>query len=61
MCRTIVGKSQPQTEYIYAICCRPEVDGDVISGRNVNTVKATLRHIFEDARSSSFGDIKNIS
>ena len=27
-----------QNAHVYAICCRPEVAGDVISGENVQTV-----------------------
>ena len=28
-----------QNEHVYAICCRPEVARDVISGENVKTIK----------------------
>ena len=28
-----------QHERVYAICCRPEVAGDVISGENVKTIE----------------------
>ena len=28
-----------QKEHVYAICFRPEVAGDVISGGNVNTIE----------------------
>ena len=36
-----------QNEQVYAICCRPEVYDDVISGRNVKTIVATLREILK--------------
>ena len=28
-----------QNEHVYAICCPPEVDNDVISGLNVKTLE----------------------
>ena len=28
-----------QNEHVYAICCRPEAAGDVISGENIQTIK----------------------
>ena len=28
-----------QNKHVYAICCRSEVAGDVISGENVNTIE----------------------
>ena len=28
-----------QNEHFHVICCRPEVAGDVISGRNVKTIE----------------------
>ena len=28
-----------ENEHVYAICCRPEVDDDVISIRDVKTIK----------------------
>ena len=28
-----------QNEHVYAICCQPEVAGDVISGQNVETTE----------------------
>ena len=34
-----------QNEHGYAKCCRPEVDGDVISGRNVKTANVSLNQI----------------
>ena len=27
-----------QNQHVYAICCQPEIAGDVISGQNVKTV-----------------------
>ena len=35
-CKPCIG---PQKEHIYAICCRPEVDANVISSRNVKTIE----------------------
>ena len=31
-----------QTEHFYAICCRLEIDNNVMSGRNVKTVEAYI-------------------
>ena len=31
-----------QNEHIYAICCRPEVDDNVIFGRNVKTIEGYI-------------------
>ena len=31
-----------QNEHVYAICCRPEVDDNVISGRNVRTIEGYI-------------------
>ena len=28
-----------QNQHVYAICCRSNADGDVISGRNVKTIE----------------------
>ena len=36
---TVVKNWRPEREPVYAICCRPEADGDSISGRNVKTIK----------------------
>ena len=47
-----------QNEHVYAICCRLEVSGDVISGDNVKTIKGYAVLDFEVARSNSFRDIK---
>ena len=31
-----------RNEHVYVICCRPEVDDNVISGRNVKIIKGFL-------------------
>ena len=28
-----------QNEHVYAVCCRPDVAGDVISGENIQTIE----------------------
>ena len=43
-----------QNEYVYAICCRPKVAGDVISGGNVKTIKGYAVLHFEAATFSIF-------
>ena len=43
-----------QNEDVYAICCRPEVAGDVISGENVRTIEGYAVLNFEVASFSSF-------
>ena len=43
-----------QNEHVYAICCRPEVHGDVISCKNVKTIERYVVVNFEVANSSSF-------
>ena len=43
-----------QTEYVYAICSRPEAAVDVISGGNVKTIDSYVVLNFEAARFSSF-------
>ena len=48
-----------QNEHVYAICCRPEIADDVISGENVKTVDGYAVLNFEVASLSSF--LKNIS
>ena len=45
-----------QNEHVYAICCCPEVDDDVISGRNVKTIAGYIVVDFKVASSSSFRD-----
>ena len=42
---------------VCAICNRPEVDGEVISGQNVATIEGYVVVNFEVASSSSFRDI----
>ena len=46
-----------QNEHVYAIGCRSEVDGDVISAENVKTVEDYAVLNFEIASFSSFRDI----
>ena len=48
-----------QNEHVYAICCRPEVAGDVISGENAKTVEGYAVLNFEVASLCSFRDIQN--
>ena len=44
-----------QTEHVYAIFCRPEVAGDVITGGNVKTIVEDYVVLnFETASISSF-------
>ena len=47
-----------KNEHVYAICCRPEVHGDVISGKNVTTIESWTVLNFEFASSNSFQDIQ---
>ena len=47
-----------QNEHVNAICSRPEVDGDVISGENVKTIEGYALLNFEVASFSGFRDIK---
>ena len=47
-----------QDEHVYAICCLPEVDGDVISCENVKTIEGYAVLNFEVDRFSSFRDIQ---
>ena len=46
-----------QTEQVNAFCFRPEVDGDLIANRKVNTVEDYVVVNFEVASSRSFRDI----
>jgi len=48
-----------QNEHVYAIYCRPEVDGDVISGENVKTAECYVVLKFEVASSNSFRENQN--
>ena len=45
-----------QNEHVYAICCRPEVDDEVISGHSVKIVEGYTVVNFEVASSSSLRD-----
>ena len=47
-----------QVERVYAICCPPEVAGDVISGENVQTVEGYSVLNLEVASFSSVRDIQ---
>ena len=46
-----------KNEQVYAICCRPEVAGDVISRENMKTLESYAALNFEVASFSSFRDI----
>ena len=46
-----------QNEYVYAICCRLEVAGDVIYGEYVKTIEDYAVLNFEVASFNSFQDI----
>ena len=48
-----------QNEHVYAILCRPETAGDVISGGNVKTVEGYIVLNFEAASISSFSANQN--
>ena len=48
-----------QNEHIYAICCRSEVVGDVISGENVKTTNGYALLHFEAGGISNFQENKN--
>ena len=43
-----------QNEYVYAICCRPEVAGDTIPSDNIKSVEGLAVLNFEAASFSSF-------
>ena len=43
-----------QNEHVYAMCCRPEVAGDIISGTNINTTESYAVLNFEAASFCSF-------
>ena len=49
-----------KSEHVYAICCRPEVAGDVISGENVKTSRGYAVLNFEDVIFNNFRDIKKL-
>ena len=48
-----------QNEHVYAICCRPEVGGDIISSEKLKTFEGYAVLNFEVASSNRFPDIKN--
>ena len=48
-----------QNEHDYAICCRPEVAGNVIASENAKTVEVYVALNFEDASISSFRENQN--
>ena len=48
-----------QNEHVYAICCRPEVVGDVISSENVKTIEGYALLHFKAAIISSFQENQN--
>ena len=43
-----------QNEHVYAMCYRPDVDADVISGRNVRTIKGYVLKLLALAVSEIF-------
>ena len=46
-------------EHVYAICCRTEVAGDVISGGNLTTTEGYAVLNFEAVSISSFRENQN--
>ena len=62
--RTVIENHHPNdpNEHVYAICCWPEVAGDVIYGENVNAIEgyavlnvnATSISIFRENQSQPF-------
>ena len=48
-----------QNERVYATCCQPEVDGDIISGANVKTIEGYAVLNFEADSASSFRENQN--
>ena len=50
-----------QNEHVYAICCRREVAGYVLPGRNVKTTECYAVLEFEVASFSRFRDIQKTS
>ena len=49
-----------QNLHVCAICCRPEVDNDVISGVAVDNVGMDVPIKFCDSRSNGFLDIRGV-
>ena len=43
-----------KNEHVYAICCRQEVSGDVISGQSVKIIEGHALFNFDAASLSSF-------
>ena len=50
-----------KNEHVYAMCCRPDVAGDVVSGENVNTIEGSAALNFEVASCGIFRDIQKKS
>ena len=48
-----------QIEHVYAIFCRPEVAGDVVSGGNIKTTEGYAALNFEAASIISFRENQN--
>ena len=46
-----------QNLHVFAICCRTEIDNDVISGAAVDNVGVDVAIKFGDSRSNRFRDI----
>ena len=51
-------RTLPKKEHVYAIYCRLEEDGDVVSGENVETTETDAVLNFEVVGLSSFRDIQ---
>ena len=47
-----------QNVHVFAICCRPEIDNDVLSGVDVDNVGVDVHIKFGDPRSNRFQDIR---
>ena len=47
-----------QNEHVYAICCRPEAAGGIMSGESVKIIEGYAVLNFEVSSSSSFRDIE---
>ena len=52
----IATRTWPKNENVYAICCRPEADDEVISGRNVKTPEGYIVAKFDVISFNSFRD-----
>ena len=57
-CWDVTVVNMTQTDQVYAICCRPEEAGDVVSGENVKTIEGYAVFNFEVVSFSSFRDNK---